>query len=81
MKLHAALLAAGLTAMLGGCADVDLDPFGDDDAAVVAEPNGCTSQGCPQAAQFCTARGYQPGSEGYDRCLISVTENLRKGTR
>ena len=63
-------LAAGLSA----CTDGDL--FGDDMAPL---PNGCTSASCPQAAAFCTARGYQPGTDGYDRCLVSVEENLRKG--
>ncbi len=83
MKLHAALLAAGLAALLGGCMDVDLDPFGggDDSSDVAVQPNGCTPQGCPQAGQFCTARGYQAGTDGYNRCLISVEQNLRKGVR
>ena len=82
MKLHAILLAAGLTLLLGGCEDVGLDLFGDDSPPpVAAEPNGCTAQGCPQAPQFCVARGYQPGSDGYDRCIVSVEQNLRKGAQ
>jgi hypothetical protein len=47
-----------------------------DDAPVAA--NGCTEAGCPQAPTFCTARGYTPGSDGYQRCLISVRQNLRQ---
>ncbi|MEI9996333.1 MAG: hypothetical protein WDM91_17175 [Rhizomicrobium sp.] len=78
MTTRAAILAIGLTLLLGGCTDVDL--LGDDDAASNAPAaNGCTAQGCPQAAQFCVARGYHPGSDGYNRCLVSVEENLRKG--
>ena len=78
MKIRAAVLVIGLSALLGGCTDVDL--FGDDDtASATVSPNGCTAQGCPQAPQFCQARGYTPGSEAYQRCLISVEQNLRKG--
>jgi hypothetical protein len=62
-------LAAGLSA----CTDFSL--FDDD----VGIPNGCTTAGCPQAAEYCSARGYQPGTDRYDRCMISVEENLRKG--
>ena len=81
MRRIAGILVIGLSLFLGACEDVDLDPFGDDDAATTTaavQPNGCTPQGCPQASQFCQARGYQPGSDGYARCLVSVNENLRK---
>ena len=82
MKLRAVLLAIGLAGLLGGCTDVDVDLFGGDEAPDVAvQPNGCTAQGCPQAQQFCVARGYQPGTDGYNRCLVSVEQNLRNGTR
>ncbi len=78
MKLHVVLLASALAALLGGCSDL----FEDDDAPVAtAQPNGCSAQGCPQAAQFCTARGYQAGTDRYDRCIVSVEQNLRKGTQ
>ncbi|MBL6938844.1 MAG: hypothetical protein ISS15_17395 [Alphaproteobacteria bacterium] len=50
-------------------------------APVRAMANGCTPTGCPQAPGFCAARGYQPGTEGYDRCLISVAQNLRSARR
>jgi len=80
MKLRAAILAIGFAALLGGCMDMDADLFGgDDDAPAAVAPNGCTAQGCPQAAQFCQARGYSPGTEAFQRCLISVDQNLRKG--
>ncbi|HUO88613.1 MAG TPA: hypothetical protein VMU08_05520 [Rhizomicrobium sp.] len=74
MRTRALLVVIALAAGLGACTDEDL--FGDIGAPA---PNGCTSAGCPQAASFCTARGYQPGTDGYDRCLVSVEENLRKG--
>ena len=84
MKLRIVALSLGLAALLGGCMDVDLDPFddsSDNSAPVAADPNGCTPQGCPQAPQFCAARGYQPGTDGYNRCIVSVEQNLRKGTQ
>jgi hypothetical protein len=84
MRIRAALLALGLAVTLGGCMEVDIDPFGDDtpDAASAEQPNGCTAEGgCPQAAQFCVARGYQPGTDGYNRCIVSVEQNLRKPAR
>ena len=77
MKLRAAILAIGLASLLGGCMDVDL--FGDDDTAAAVSPNGCTAQGCPQAPQYCLARGYHPDTDAYRRCVISVEQNLRKG--
>jgi len=43
--------------------------------------NGCTPAGCPQAPGFCTARGYQPGTDGWGRCVISVSQNLRSARR
>ncbi|MEJ1967998.1 MAG: hypothetical protein WDN03_05050 [Rhizomicrobium sp.] len=46
--------------------------------AAARVPGACTAVSCPQAANFCTARGYQPGTDGYDRCLISVEQNLRR---
>lgn len=46
--------------------------------AVAPAANNCTPEGCPQAAGFCTARGYQPGTAGYQRCLVSVEQNLRR---
>ena len=84
------LLLAGVLGLglgLGGCADIGLEQgflthafdSDEDDAAVAA--NGCTAQGCPQAPQFCVARGYTPGTDGYQRCLISVEQNLRKQNR
>jgi hypothetical protein len=72
--MRALLVTVILAAGLGACTDLDL--FGDDATPL---PNGCTTSGCPQAAQFCTARGYHPGTDGYSRCLASVDENLRKG--
>ena len=96
MKLRAALLAVGLVGLLAGCdtLNAEYDPFGDDSSSTsttsnasnssdngAAQANGCTPQGCPQAPQFCVARGYRPETEGYRRCLISVEQNLRKGTR
>jgi len=79
MKLRIAIAAIGLTLLVAGCEDVDADIFGGGgDSAATVQPNGCTAQGCPQAAQFCTARGYQAGTDGFNRCLISVEENLRK---
>lgn len=38
----------------------------------------CTSETCPQAVQFCTARGYRPGTDGFARCLVSVEQNLSR---
>ena len=79
MRNYLRLGAVALALCLGGCdsMDIDLDPFSDD--AAVVQPNGCTAAGCPQAATFCVNRGYQPGTDGYNRCVISVEENLRKG--
>lgn len=79
MRIRAVLAVASLALTLSGCADIDLDPFFDDGDTAAVAPNGCTAQGCPQAAQFCQARGYAPGTEAFDRCLVSVNENLRKG--
>ncbi|MEI9990256.1 MAG: hypothetical protein WDM86_09475 [Rhizomicrobium sp.] len=31
-----------------------------------------------QAPQFCVARGYVPGTANYDRCVVSVKQNLRR---
>ena len=80
------LLAAVLGFGLSGCAGVDLEQGfltrafdSDEDAPVNA--NGCTPQGCPQAPQFCVARGYTPGSDRYMRCIVSVEQNLRKQNR
>ena len=79
MRIQAKLAVLGLALCLGGCDSMMWDPFGDDDTPVV-QPNGCTAAGCPQAATYCVNRGYQPGSDGYNRCLISVEENLRRGS-
>ncbi len=80
--LLAALLGVGLSA----CSDLGLPEEGflthafDSDEAP-ASPNGCTATGCPQAPSFCVARGYSPGTVGYQRCLASVEENLRRESR
>ena len=79
MRRLAGILVIGMALFVGGCEDVDIDPFDDDSAPAAAQANGCTPQGCPQAPQFCQARGYQPGTDGYQRCIVSVEENLRKG--
>ncbi len=76
MNIRAAIFVIGLSALLGGCMDIDLS--GDEDASASVSPNGCTPQGCPQAPQFCQARGYAPGTEAFQRCLVSVEQNLRK---
>jgi len=59
------------------------DVFTDAGSATAAPvaANGCTPTGCPQAPGFCAARGYQPGTLGYDRCLTSVSQNLRSARR
>jgi len=75
MKNRAGLAVIGLALFLGGC-DPEWDPFGDDQSAVL--PNGCTAAGCPQAATYCVNRGYSPGTDRYNRCIVSVEENLRK---
>lgn len=80
MKIGVTLLAIGMAFALAGCMDFDFDPFGDDTSEIAPAANGCTPQDCPQAAQFCVARGYKPDTDGYHRCIISVEENLRKGT-
>jgi len=77
MRIRITLAALGLALCLGGCDSLMYDPFGDDTAAV--QPNGCTAAGCPQAATYCVNRGYAPGTDRYNRCVISVEENLRKG--
>ena len=79
MRKKIGFAAIGLALCLGGCDSLDSDWFGDDGAAPVVQPNGCTAAGCPQAATFCVNRGYQPGSDRYNRCVISVEENLRRG--
>ena len=84
--LLASALGLGLGLGLGGCADMGLEQgflthaFESDEDAT-ADANGCTVQGCPQAPQFCVARGYTPGTDRYERCLISVEQNLRKQNR
>ena len=57
----------------------DAGAVGAPDAPALA--NGCTSTGCPQAPGFCMARGYQPGTDGFSRCVVSVTQNLRSARR
>ncbi|HEY4944217.1 MAG TPA: hypothetical protein VII56_22510 [Rhizomicrobium sp.] len=77
------LLAALLGFGLGACTDITLPEPGflthafDSDEAPVS-PNACTAAGCPQAPGFCAARGYSPGTVGYQRCIASVEANLRK---
>ena len=75
MKLRVAMLAAVLAFGLGGCMDTDFDLFAD--GTPVADANGCTASGCPQAETFCRNRGYQPGTVGMQRCLYSVEQHLR----
>jgi hypothetical protein len=72
MKLRAGLIVVGLALLLAGCDDLDAGLFGDGEAPVATGPS-------PQAPQFCTARGYQPGTDAFQRCVVSVEENLRKG--
>lgn len=79
MRIAITLAALGLALTLGGCDALMYDPFGDDDAVAV-QPNGCTASGCPQAATFCVNRGYSPGTDRYQRCVISVEQNLRRGS-
>lgn len=50
-------------------------------AATPVVADGCTPAGCLQAPRFCTARGYQMGSDRYNRCVISVEQNLRSARR
>jgi hypothetical protein len=76
------LLAAALGLGLGAC-DVlnsDVGLFGDSDDTAPAS-TACTAQSCPQANSFCVARGYTAGTAAYDRCMVSVLENLRKDSR
>jgi len=79
MKRVAGILIIGLALFVGGCEDVTL--FGDDDDTTTAavQPNDCTAQSCPQASQYCQNRGYEPGTDRFARCLVSVNENLRRG--
>lgn len=78
MSLRTGLVVIAFAALLGGCEDVSL--FGDDSTDTSAPmANGCTAQGCPQASQFCQARGYTLGTDAYNRCLVSVEQNLRMG--
>ena len=82
--LLATVLGLGLG--LGGCADFGLEQgflthAFDSDEDAPADANGCTAQGCPQAPQFCVARGYTPGTDRYERCIVSVEQNLRKQNR
>ena len=78
MRIGLALAALGLAFSLGGCDSLMYDPFSDDPTAV--QPNGCTTAGCPQAATYCVNRGYTPGTDRYQRCVMSVEENLRRGS-
>lgn len=43
-----------------------------------AAANGCTTSGCLPAPGFCAARGYRLGSDGYNRCIVSVEQSLRR---
>ncbi len=77
MKFRIGLLALGMAVCLGGCADFNL---AGDDSDSPPPANGCSAQGgCPEAAQFCVARGYHPDTDAFHRCLVSVEQNLRKG--
>jgi hypothetical protein len=87
--LALALLAGGCSsltdraiAMVGGPERGFLTPaiLSDDGSAPVetVSMNGCTTVGCPQAAGFCLARRYQPGTISYNRCILSVEQNLRR---
>ena len=78
MRIGPKLAVIGLALLLGGCDSIMWDPFGDDTAVV--QPNGCTAAGCPQAGTYCVNRGYSPGTDRYNRCVISVEENLRRGS-
>ena len=80
------LLAALLSLGLSACSDVGFPEqgflthaFDADDTDAPA--NACTAASCPQASGFCVARGYSQGTAGYDRCLASVLQNLRKENR
>ena len=89
MTLRTLIVTVAMALTLSACAEVEIpepgflthafDDGDDSDAAVAA--NGCTSAGCPQAPSFCVARGYSPGTVGYQRCIISVEQNLRKEAR
>ena len=72
MKHVAGIFIIGLALFVGGCEDVSL--FGDDDDTTTA----AVQPDSPQASRYCQNRGYQPGSDGFSRCLVSVNENLRK---
>ncbi|MEJ0027532.1 MAG: hypothetical protein WDN01_16020 [Rhizomicrobium sp.] len=71
-------IITGLGLPQRGFATNALFPEGDSDRRP-AKAGGCESSGCAQAPQFCVARGYAPGTASYDRCLVSVTQNLRRG--
>jgi hypothetical protein len=75
MRRIAGIFVIGAALFLAGCEDVDFGVFGDDDAPVATAPTNSL-----QAGQFCQNRGYQPGSDGYARCLVSVNENLHRNT-
>jgi hypothetical protein len=91
MRIRTGLVVAALALFLAGCEEVDIDPFDDSDAPAAAASSpaypgaphpaaACTTEnGCPQASQFCMARGYQPNTDGFSRCLVSVEQNLRNG--
>ncbi|HXC55549.1 MAG TPA: hypothetical protein VNU97_09650 [Rhizomicrobium sp.] len=74
-------VAASLGLPKSGFATDALFPDGPVPAAAGCAARDCDSQALAQAPQFCTARGYQPGSDGYRRCLVSVAENLRAARR
>ncbi|HEX4303489.1 MAG TPA: hypothetical protein VHZ78_11910 [Rhizomicrobium sp.] len=89
MRLRLLAVAAIVALGLAGCEDGGLPEQGflthafdsDSDDAPPVAANGCTPAGCPQAPGFCAARGYSPGSDGYQRCIVSVESDLRKGMR
>ena len=89
--LALALLAGGCSsitdraiAMVGGPERGFLTPAilsdGGGDPAETVSLNGCTASGCPQAPSFCLARRYQPGTVSYNRCILSVEQNLRQAS-
>ncbi len=88
LVLLAALATSGCSsltdraiAMVGGPERGFLTPAMLTDAGSAAPApvsvDGCTPSGCPQAPRFCAARGYQPGTDAFHRCLLSVEQNLR----
>ena len=85
MTLRFVLLAALLATGLSACADFPeqgflTNMFSDDDTAPTPDQCG-PGTACSPAPRFCVARGYAPGTEGYQRCIASVEETMRKQGR